>query len=179
MKPGGNNLLLAGPPGCGKTTIIESVVRSLGRDHVAGFLTREIRESGSRQGFLIEATDGSSATLAHVDRDVGPRVGRYRVDVPALESIVERSLSPPQTDRLTIIDEIGKMECLSPVFRNAVVALIESHGIVIATIATRAGGFIARVRSLPRVETMVVTAGNRDAIPARVLDWVNERRRNT
>ena len=48
------NLLLTGPPRCGKTTLVERVVDALeGRLRLAGFLTREVRRGGERVGFDI------------------------------------------------------------------------------------------------------------------------------
>jgi predicted ATPase len=45
------NLLLTGPPGCGKTTVLERVAGHLGDLRLAGFLTVELREHGQRIGF--------------------------------------------------------------------------------------------------------------------------------
>ena len=175
----GTNLLLTGAPGCGKTTAIGKVLGSLGRERATGFLTREIRESGERKGFVIEATDGTSATLAHVARSSGPKVGRYRVDVEALETITRTSLTRPPAKAVAIIDEIGRMECCSQTFKDAVIELIESPAIVVATIARRGGGFIARVKSHPGIEIIEITHSNREGIPDRVLDWIITRIKNS
>lgn len=45
------NLLLTGPPGCGKTTVIRHLIDRLGDVRAAGFYTQEIREQGQRIGF--------------------------------------------------------------------------------------------------------------------------------
>lgn len=39
------HILLAGPPGCGKTTVVQKVVDRLGDLRLAGFYTREIRRT--------------------------------------------------------------------------------------------------------------------------------------
>jgi nucleoside-triphosphatase THEP1 len=46
------NILITGLPGCGKSTLIERIVRKLERPAI-GFFTREIREKGRRVGFSI------------------------------------------------------------------------------------------------------------------------------
>ncbi|MBU4398537.1 MAG: nucleoside-triphosphatase, partial [Planctomycetes bacterium] len=46
------NLLLTGPPGCGKTTVVRRVIERLCDHRLAGFYTKEIRQQGSRVGFL-------------------------------------------------------------------------------------------------------------------------------
>ena len=61
-----NNLLLTGPPGCGKTTVLERVVEHLGDLRLAGFLTLELREHGQRVGFEAVGLGGRRVILAHV-----------------------------------------------------------------------------------------------------------------
>jgi len=45
------NLLLTGPPGCGKTTVLRRLVERLGGLRLAGFYTQELRAQGPRVGF--------------------------------------------------------------------------------------------------------------------------------
>ncbi len=47
------NILITGPPRSGKSTLIEKLVRRIGRP-ATGFFTREIREGGKRVGFSID-----------------------------------------------------------------------------------------------------------------------------
>jgi len=55
MPPNTKNFLLTGRPGIGKTTVAQAIIRQF-EDDARGFVTGEIRESGTRKGFRITAT---------------------------------------------------------------------------------------------------------------------------
>ena len=113
-------ILLAGRPGCGKTTLIKQVVNKLPRG-AGGFYTEEIRDGGTRAGFKIVTLDGEEAVFAHVDFKTPHHVGKYGLDLSALERIgVGAVRQAIQARRLVVIDEIGPMEIRSPIFREAV-----------------------------------------------------------
>jgi len=159
-------VLLTGAPGVGKTTVMIRLAQRLTGRVVAGFYTDEIRKGGRREGFRATTFSGDSTVLAHVSVQSKQRVGRYGVDVPAFEELVMPELSRP-CDML-LIDEIGKMECFSTRFVNAVRRLLDASQPVIATIAIRGGGFIAEVKARSDVEIWQVTKTDRDALPERL-----------
>jgi nucleoside-triphosphatase THEP1 len=64
-----------------------------------------------------------------------------------------------------VIDEIGRMECMSEIFVKAIVRILDAPVPVLATIAAKGGGFITEVKARPDVEIVTVTAANRDALP--------------
>ena len=158
------NLLVTGRPGSGKTTVVERVVASLPRGAATGFFTREVRERGVRRGFTIETLDGLTAVLADVGGD-GPRVGRYRVRLDGLEAVGVPALAPRPGVRFIVVDEIGKMECLSRRFCDAVREALGAPIPVLGTIARQGGGFIAEVRRRADVRIVEVTPRNRDELP--------------
>ena len=167
-------LLLTGVPGVGKTTLVRRVADRLGDLRVAGFTTEEIREEGRRLGFRIVDFEGRARIMAHVDFPGPARVGRYGVDVAAIEAIATTSLTPDPAVDLSIVDEIGKMECLAEGFVWAMRALLDSDRRVLATIARKGGGFIAEVKRRGDAELWEITARNREHLPERVLAWVRE-----
>jgi nucleoside-triphosphatase len=168
-------LLLAGPPGSGKTTVIRGVAEALRGRRVRGFTTQEIREEGERLGFRLETLDGRQGVLAHVHAASPHRVGRYGVDLAALDTVIATALALDPTIEAYLIDEIGKMECLSPRFVTAVRALLDSDRPLVATIAARGAGLIEEAKRRDDVELWTVTPRSRDGLAVRVLAWLRAR----
>ncbi len=169
------NLLLMGLPGVGKTTVLRRIAEALAPAPIRGFFTEEIRVGGERVGFGIHTLDGQTARLAHVALRSAHRVGRYKVDTEALDRIVEASLSTSTGTAAYLIDEIGKMECLSPRFVAAVGRLLDGQTPVVATVARKGSGLIAEVKRRPDVEIWEVTHANREELLAAALQWLAER----
>lgn len=172
-------LLLTGLPGVGKTTIMRRVADSLEGKSISGFLTEEIRERGQRKGFGIETFDGERAVLAHVDIRSAHRVGKYGVDVSAMDRIATHLLAADRQVEVYLIDEIGKMECYSARFVAVMKSLLDSGARVIATVPLRAGGFSREVRARLDVESWEVTRKNREEMADKVAGWVSGPRTET
>jgi nucleoside-triphosphatase len=115
-------ILLTGPPRCGKTTVVQKVAAQWpGR--VAGFFTREVRDrAGRRLGFEIVTLAGEAALLSHVDFPGPHRVGKYGVSLDNFHRVALPALEFRLGIDLIVVDEVGKMECLSDRF----VAVLES-----------------------------------------------------
>jgi nucleoside-triphosphatase len=166
-------LFLTGRPGVGKTTVIKRIVETLGEE-ADGFYTEEIREAGRRQGFRLVGLRGEQVTMAHARlRGRGrPRVGRYGVDVAALDRVgvaaLERAIAQ---HRVVIIDEIGKMELFSPAFKRAVAAAIDRQAPVIATVMARPQSWVDALKARPDVTLWEMTLENREGMASRALEW--------
>ena len=168
-------LLLTGQPGTGKTALIKE---ALARTKVkgGGFYTEEIRTGGIRQGFRIVALDGQEAILAHVGISSPYRVSKYRVDTDALDRVGVSALRQALKESdLIVIDEIGKMELLSPLFREAVMQAINSDKRVLGTIMFNSHPFADEIKRHPEVEVLLVTRDNRPQVMNKVLNWLVER----
>lgn len=167
-------LLLTGRPGVGKTTAVRRVAERLEDRTTAGFVTEEERDgSGRRTGFAaVPIGGGSRVMIASVDREGGPRVGRYGVDVGAIDRLADETLTGDDVD-VWLIDEIGKMECLSDRFVEATRRILDGPAPVVATIGRSGGGLIAEAKA--RDDTVVgeVTEDTRDAVPDRVVAWLD------
>ncbi|MEV0619073.1 nucleoside-triphosphatase [Nonomuraea sp. NPDC050404] len=159
-------ILLTAPPRTGKTTVVRrlaALLRAAGVP-ICGFLSDEILEHGRRAGFFVEDFTGRRAVMAHLSWVTGPRIGRYGVNVPAFERIALPAIRQAQAARgtVTLIDELGPMELLSPAFLPRCVALFEAGVPIVATVHQRTHPSLqARVDA----ELITVTPQNRDDLP--------------
>lgn len=152
------------------------MAEALPRVRLGGFITEEIRVRGQRCGFALVTFDGRRSTLAHVERDGPPRVGKYGVAVDTLDAVAHTVLAVRPDVGLYLVDEIGKMECLSRAFVEATRALLVAHVPLVATVGLRGGGFIAEVKERPDVTLWEITRANREAMPGRVREWIERAR---
>jgi len=160
---------LTGRPGVGKTTLIKRALSRL-PINAGGMLTEEIRVCGRRVGFsVIDVATGKEGILAHIHRAGGPKIGRYTVDLDALERIgigaIYRAI---ERDELVVIDEIAPMELCSPAFVPAVEAALKSdRSLIISTHAHADLEIAHRVRR--ELQLLRVKLGNRDRLVEEIL----------
>lgn len=163
-------LLLTGRPGVGKTTVVQRVVEQLARP-AGGFYTRELREEGRRVGFELITLDGQRAILSHVNFGGRYRVGKYGVDVTALDRVGVPAIRQAVIDgRLVVIDEIGKMELFSEEFRAAVLEALEGQSPILGTIMRGRHPWVDRIKQRDTVEVIEVTPANRDTLVAQLVE---------
>jgi nucleoside-triphosphatase len=168
------NLLLTGPPGCGKTTVLRRLVERLGGLRLAGFYTQELRAQGPRVGFEALSLSGRRVPLAHIRSRSRHRVGRYGVEPEQLEPLVQEELAGSAAVDVYVIDEVGKMELLCPAFVEAVPRLLGGAVPVVLTVAQGGQGLIAQVKGRADVRLVTVTEENRDGLPEELERWVRE-----
>ena len=167
------HILLTGLPGVGKTTVIKQLADFVGAYHPDGFFTKEIREDGIRKGFELITLDGRHQLLSNVTFSGPFRVGRYGVDLAGFERLLETIDLRHSPSRVIILDEIGKMECLSQRFIQEVEALLDSSKILIATVALKGGGFPATVKSRSDSQVVTVTLNNRSTLASILLPEIS------
>ncbi|MCP4584098.1 MAG: NTPase [candidate division Zixibacteria bacterium] len=164
-------ILLTGTPGCGKTTLINRVVKKLNRP-VRGFFTSEIRKKGTRVGFEVETFSQPSrrGILSRIDIKSRHRVGKYGVDIETFEDIVLPEVRiGMQMNSLIVIDEIGKMELFSSRFKDMLANLFESDTALLATILVKPHPFCDKLKSCDDVELITVDRGNRDKLVEEIV----------
>ena len=165
-------VLLTGRPGCGKTTLIKRVVNNLPR-RAGGFYTEEIRDGVTRAGFKIVTLDGEEIVFAHVDLNTPEHLGKYGLDLSALETIgVGPVRQAVRSRRLVVIDEIGPMEIRSAIFRHAVNEALDSGVPVLATIFARSLPFTDAIKSRPDVTLIEVRPDNRKRLVSELSERI-------
>lgn len=161
--------LLTGRPGTGKTSLIKQVVAQV-KGKAGGFYTEEIRTRGVREGFRLVTLDGEDAILAHVNIHSPYRVGKYGVDVDALERVGVPALHQAAQQRdLVIIDEIGKMELFSAEFREAVARMIDSGQRILGTIMLNPNPWADAIKRQPQVNLITVSRDNYNRVLEELL----------
>ena len=156
-----NNVLVTGPPRSGKSTLIEKVVKSINRP-ATGFFTQEIREKGRRVGFSITTLQGKTGVLAHQSIRSTSRVGNYGVNLDDLDQIAVPSMLPSTLDQIVVVDEIGKMECFSRLFRESLIKVLSSDNLVIGSVAIKGDSFIQSIKKRDDVSLVSITEKTRD-----------------
>ncbi len=169
-----HNLLITGLPGTGKTTLVMRLADRLKGVQAAGFYTEEIRAGGARLGFEIVDLRGGRTLLSHVDIPGSRRVGKYGVDVAGFEQYLETVPFLSSDTALVIIDEIGKMECLSEKFTRLVVRVLNAPVMVVATIALQGGGIISYIKNRADVRVYQVTKERRDGLIGEIETAIRE-----
>jgi nucleoside-triphosphatase len=166
------NIFLTGAPSSGKTTVIKKVIKNLNIP-ASGFYTEEERIAGKRVGFLMKTLDGRKGYLAHQDIRSDFHIRRYGVSIKNIETIAVPSINPSNRN-IIILDEIGKMECFSGVFKQAAIKALDSPNIVVGTITFGGDDFIMGIKNREDVEISEVTPHNRDLLPDQILRKISD-----
>ena len=157
-----NNVLVTGPPRSGKSTLIEKVVQSINRP-ATGFFTQELREKGRRVGFSITTLQGKTGVLAHQSIRSTFRVGKYGVNLEDLDQIPVPSMLPSSLDQIVVVDDIGKMECFSRLFKETLIQVLSSDNLVIGSVAIKGDRFIQSIKKRDDVSLISISQNTRDS----------------
>lgn len=168
------NLLITGLPGVGKTVLIKKLSEALKSFDPVGFYTEEIREGGERKGFQLISLNGRRGLLSHKNIRSPYQVGQYKVDIKGFENFLDSIPFFNPLTRLIIIDEIGKMECLSLQFQKILKEILDSEKWVIGTNALKGSGLIAEVKERKDIELFKITKKNRDSLLKEISDFVSQ-----
>ena len=163
---------ITGRPGVGKTTLIEKVIELVPLS-AGGIVGKEVLVCGHRVGFsLIDIATGESGVLAHIHQRVGPKIGKYTVNLDTLHDIAIPAIRHAiESKDLVVIDEFAPMELVSPEFLPIVeLALLSDKPLIIATHATLDHPLVHRIRQDLRL--FRVKLSNRDRLVSEVAAFL-------
>jgi nucleoside-triphosphatase len=181
LEPGSAVWLITGPPAIGKSTVLSKVILTLRSRGlvIGGCITKEMREKGTRVGFRIEdLLSGREGQLASIKTSLGPKVGRYRVNLRDTAAVGARALlDAAERAEIVAIDEVGPMELVSPDFRRAAELCLDKRKPIIAVVHERMKDPLAeRLELLPEKKLYTITLENRgsmaDTISGEILTTI-------
>ena len=163
-------VFLTGAPGSGKSTVLMNIVEILREKglKIGGIVTPEIRSGRRRIGFGVkDVFSCEEGILARVNEKVGPKVGKYTINLESFEKIALPALDFAfENCDLVVIDEIGKMEAFSKRFMEKVFEILSSKKKVLAVLHRN---FVSEFKSFGRV--IEVTEKNRDVLPQELVKY--------
>ncbi len=169
------NLIVTGSPGVGKTTLLKECAYPLA-DHLGGFFTEEVREGKDRKGFLLKTFSGQAGLLASKDSDLEVKVNKYGVDVSVLDDLgVPAVREAMRSKKVVVVDEIGTMEMLSPLFCETVAAALIGEKSFLATIRLQAEPFTSQIKKMSDTVLIKLDRSNFPEVKQRVRAWLEEK----
>lgn len=164
---------ITGLPSVGKTATLLKIVQKLEEREVivGGMVTESIDDGGKRLGFkIINWLTKEEGVLAHVDSQSELKVGRYGVDLNALETIgvtaIEQAVAEAE---VIVIDEVGKMEMESPTFCVAVKKALDTPKPLLMTLHKKSRNpLLQDIRRRDDIRILEVTRINRNLLPYKI-----------
>ena len=169
------NIFLTGKPRCGKTTLIMEILEQL-KPNGNGFYTQEILKNGKRLGFKITTLNGKEGILAHIEIKSPYRLGKYKINIKDFENIGVRSiLDSLKENKITVIDEIGKMELHSDKFKKAVKIALKSKNKVLGTIMVKSNPFCDEIKKRKDTKILYLTRKNKEKIKKEIIKFLESK----
>lgn len=164
--------LIVGPRGVGKSTLIQRVLRQLGRP-VFGFETKkETALADEVNGSPIYIYDAGIPHRQHPENLVGYCKNQHPTTIQGVFDRYAAKLSTPvPKGHIVLLDELGFMEAASPAFCGAVMSLLDGEAPVLAAVKDKDIPFLAQVRSHPKAKCFYITQDNRDELFEEVLHF--------
>ena len=166
------NLFIAGTRGVGKTMLLREVTLAK-KARIGGFYTEHIMSGRMRKGFMMRTFDGQERMLAAKGLKSPHQLGKYGVDLNALENVGVPALKLAlESKDLIVIDEIGSMEMMSERFRMTLLECLTSTKPILATIRASSQPFSDQVKEFADTQTLLLTKSNYASVKQQVRKWI-------
>ena len=165
--------LLAGKVASGKSTAIIKIADMLGRKRCAGLLSEELMEDGQRRGFFSKGIHcKEEIILAHKDFVLKDHVEDFGVDLASFDKLCQKEFDRiyDSAVRFILIDEIGRMQLMSDVFREYLNKIADGSKPLIATICFDEDiDYIKAFKQKEKVKLYVLDEDNRNKLPWKIV----------
>ena len=162
-----NKFVIMGEPRSGKTRLLHDIINEM--PYAYGFLTKEILGGDERVGFEFIGHDGTQFPFAHISLPSSLRVGKYGVNIAALNVIATQytTFMPHNT---LYLDEIAKMQLSSPAFKDVVREYFRADNPLFATMCVNyCDDVIDEINQNPRVMMFYLRNGNYESTKRELL----------
>ena len=166
---------ITGMPSVGKTKTLVKIIEKIEKSgyKIQGMITEPVIEKKKRVGFYVmDWQTKNKEVFAHIDMDSKDKVGKYGVDIKALENVgipaIENAIENEEID-IIIIDEIGKMEMMSEKFCETVIDALDSDKPIMVTLHKKSRSpLLQDVRRRDDIRILEVTPVNRNLLPYKI-----------
>lgn len=171
---------ITGLPGVGKTQVLIKVMERLRNEYIfGGMITKSIIENGKRVGFkIVDWFTEEERIFAHVDMDFSYRLGKYKIDLRALEEFGIPAIKKAVYDNaidVVVIDEVGKMELESRKFREIVKDALDCEKPVLLTLYKKSrDALLQNIRNRNNIRIFEITPKNRNILPYKIEKILKE-----
>lgn len=169
------NFFVTGSSGVGKTTLIKECVYPF-KDYIEGFLTEEIRGESEREGFELKTLSGEKGILASKKIKGTAKLNKYGVDLDVLDRLGVESINKAVREKkIILIDEIGTMEMMSPLFCQIIADVLSGPLPVLGTIRLKAEPYTSQIQKMSETALYSLDRSNYPDIKTKVRAWLEKR----
>jgi len=147
------NIFLTGQVQVGKSTVLNRLIQT-NRLTVCGFRTKK-----AKGAVKVLSADGKTAYICALERQ-----GRM-ISVPfGFERAARTFLEADPSKDFYLMDELGILERNAPLFRQQIMAVLDSGMPVLGVLKKKEDAFLRAVAERPDSRVIEVTAENREAV---------------
>ena len=167
------NLFIAGGPDSEKTALVRDAALAK-KNRIGGFYMEPIMVGRQRKGLMIRTLDGQDRMLASKNVKSNYFLGKFPVDLNALENVGVPALRLAlMTKYIIVIDEVGTLEGMSQRFKETLLECLNSSKPVLATIRSSANAFTDELKKLPDTQIIPLNKSNVASVRQQIRKWLD------